>query len=99
MRPAKLNWKALRRGVFLALMTLAWGLWLILILTQLALLPLAESRIVSHLLGYLLPISMASLLLWCFVIYWWDPKLSRTGWLSLLAMIIVWIFTPLVYAS
>jgi hypothetical protein len=98
MRPAKSNWKTLRAGVFTALMTLAWGLWLTCILNQLALLDLSISvaRITHNLL---LPISMGSLLIWCFVIYRWDPKLSRTGWLSLLAMILVWLFTPMVTGS
>jgi hypothetical protein len=97
MPHAKSAWKTLRRGVFIALMSLAWGLWLICILVQLALLPLpiGEARAV---LGLLLPVSMGSLLLWCFVIYWWDPKLSRTGWLSLLAMVVLWLFTPMVTA-
>jgi hypothetical protein len=88
-------WKTVRRVVFTGLMTLAWGLWPMSILGELAARSF-KSEGLKLPLGVLVLASMGSLLLWCFVIYWWDPKLSRVGWLSLVLLSLLWFITLLV---
>jgi hypothetical protein len=92
MHHAKPKWKILRL-VFIALLTLTWGVWLVCILEQLYVLRL-PTQMVRRILDIQL-VSMGLLLVWSFVVYWREPWLARVGWLSLLAIILTWVFVPI----